>query len=249
MTLSRRLLIAAACLAAGVAAQAALQQHLSRAPASPYPAFRKELAACPLTLQPPAETEPASAAALPEVWRGVDLPGLEELRARLPFHADDLLSRGYRALPAGPVVKLYMVHSRIGEDRKHHPEICIREVAGAPEDEDARALIYLDPEHRRAVQRFRFRTGTGEYTTVYYWHYTFEPTPQAGQSFLQVLHQRLSQPAPSLTVQVASIASPEELAAVESSFLVALDAALQREHLPAGTRIGCDRQAVSLIRQ
>jgi hypothetical protein len=249
MNLSRRMLIAAACLALGVAAEVALQWHLARAPESPYPTLRQELAACPLELATRTEAPSAGASAASEVWKGIDLPGLEELRASLPFHADDLVLRAYREWPAGPLVNLYLVHSRIGDDRRHHPEVCIREVTGAPEDLDARALVYLDGEHQRAVQRFRFRTGTGQTTTVYYWHYTFEPAPQHGQSLVQFLHQRLSKPAPSLTVQVASAASPEELVVVEKSFLVAVDATLQKEHLPAGTRIGCDRQAVSLIRE
>jgi hypothetical protein len=249
MSLSRRLLIAATCLALGVAAETALESHLGSAAATSYPTLRKQLAACPLELRTTTESQPTAGSSPSEVWRGVDLPGLKEFRASLPFHADDLVLRGYRELPAGPLVNLYLVHSRSGEDRKHHPEVCIREVTGAPEDLQARGRIYLDAEHQRAVQRFRFRTGTGQYTTVYYWHYTFEPAPQQGQSLIQFLHQRLSQPAPSLTVQVASLASPEELVAVETTFLVVLDANLQKEHLPAGSRLGCDRQPVSLIRE
>src|SRR5262249_7754937 len=112
MSLSRRLLIAAACLALGVAAQVALVLHLARAPASPYPELRKALAACPAELRPTAPDESASATAASTVWRGGNLPGLDALRAKLPFEPHDLLSRGYQAVPSGPVVNLYMVHSR-----------------------------------------------------------------------------------------------------------------------------------------
>ena len=51
-----------------------------------------------------------------------------------------------------------MVYSHKGEDRKHHPEVCVREAAGKPEDVSARATLALDAER---PERF--------YDQNYYW--------------------------------------------------------------------------------
>ncbi|MCI0464607.1 MAG: EpsI family protein [Gemmataceae bacterium] len=183
------------------------------------------------------------------LWEGKAHPQQQGVRDRLPFQADDMLMRLYRSDASPHPVELYLVHSRAGEDRKHHPEVCLRDVAGAPEDPSARQIVYLDAEQKRPAQRFRFRTGTTEQTTVYYWHYTFSPLPREGQTFLQALHQRLSRPAPSVTVQVSTLAPPEQLAAVEQTFLPALDAALQAGQLPARTTVGYERLAILVVRE
>jgi hypothetical protein len=247
MRLSRRLILVTVCLAVGVLAQGALQWHLSAARATPYPDLARDLSDFPPALANPLAEGPAGDSSVPGGWQGFDRPGLDALRARLPFVADGLVSRVYQPAGAGPPVDLYMVYSRAGEDRKHHPEICIREAAGAPEDLGARAVLFLDDRGRRPVARFRFRTGTARYLTVYYWHYTLDPVASPGETFLQVLHQRLSHPAPSITVQVATAAPVDGLEVVEKDFLVAVDAVLQRDHLPATARIGCDRMPVRAV--
>jgi hypothetical protein len=136
-----------------------------------------------------------------------------------------------------------MVHSRTGEDRAHHPEICVRDVGGAQEDRHGRAVLFLDgPAQRRPVQRFRFRMpGADDHTTIYYWHYTLDPLPNAQQSTMQRWHLRWSRRAPSVTVQVATAAAPADLPHVERSFLAAVDAALRAQYLPDTARMGCER--------
>ena len=121
-------------------------------------------------------------------------------------------------------------------------------MAGAPEDTAARRVLYLDAAQKRPVQRFRFRTGNAEYTTVYYWHYTFAPLPREGLTLLQSLHQRLSRAAPSVTVQVATTAPPEQLALVETTFLPALDSALRAGPLPEQTTVDCQRLPILVLR-
>lgn len=243
MSLKKRLLIACSCLALGVALQFALQLHLSSGVAAPFPKLKKPLSALPQKLSEIEFTEGEKGT----VWIGKDNPHQDHLRKELPFVADDLLSRYYMQPETGVILNLYMVHSRSGEDRKHHPEICIGDVMGAEEDVTSRQLIFLDRHKKRAVQRFRFRTARHEWTTVYYWHYTFQPTETEGRSGLQKLHDMLSRQAPSITVQVSTTASANQLELVEKSFLVAIDTHLQQQHLPAGTRIGYNRLPVLLI--
>jgi hypothetical protein len=242
MTTARRWLILASVLLTGaVLVQGALLAHL--APANPdcYPRLLRPFVDLPLTLGEVEEGAETPA------WAGLDRPDLEALRKRLPFTADDLLNRVYQLRGTEQVVGVYMVHSRSGEDRKHHPEICIREVLGAPEDIAARRTLQLESDPTRPVQRFRFKTGTQQFTTVYYWHYTFTPPPEASRSLLQVAHLRLGYSAPSVTVQVVTNASLDGLAPIEQSFLPLLDANLSSHHLPP-SRMACDRMPMTLIR-
>jgi hypothetical protein len=243
MTLAQRLLLVAACFAVGLILQAGLSAHLSHTEAGIYPQLRGDLESLPLKLASPAQTGGTA-----DEWLGVDRPGLDDLRARLDF-ADGLVSRHYQSQANGQIVDLYMVYSRLGEDRKHHPEICIREVAGAPEDLSARGQVALDAAGERRVQRFRFRTGTSESTLVYYWHYTLDPELDPRQTFLQRLHLRLRQAAPSITVQVSTLVPLREAGEIEKKFLPALDRLLQNEYLPPTARIGCERLPIGLVRE
>jgi hypothetical protein len=215
---------------AALLAQLMLKAHLQADGGAAFPELTRPLAALPTRLGD---------------WQGRDLPDLASLRARLPF-ADDVLSRGY-TLAEGPAARLYAVYSRAGADREHHPEICVREVGGAAEDPAFAATLYLDAAQRRPVRRFRFRMGTEPAVAVYYWHYTLDAPVREGESLLQGLHRRLSRRAPSVTVQVATTAPPEELPRVERTLLPAVDAALTAAVLPATARPGCERLPIRKV--
>ncbi len=236
----RGLLAVVACLLGASLAEGGLAWYLHGAEATPYPELRAPFAALPQDLSAPGESKLG--------WHGRDVSNLDSFRAKLPYRADDLLYRIYAPSPSGAPLYLYLVYSRQGDDRKHHPEICIRDASGATEDFDARKQIPLDASGRRSVMRFRFRTGVGEYTTVYYWHYSLEAPPQPGQALLRRLYQRQNHPVPSITAQVSLVAAPAETEAVERGFLVAVDAALRAEQLPDTARIGCNRLPMTLIR-
>jgi exosortase len=238
----RGLVLAAVLLAVAVAGQFALAAHVRSAGEVSFPTLARPLDSLPLAFNDPATGEP--------VWTGANLPeGRAAILAQLPFRADDILVRGYRDARTGATVQLYMVHSRAGEDREHHPEICIRDVSGAPEDLSFRRRIPLRPDGRDEAQRFRFQTGVGRSVVVYYWHYTLVPAPNPSQTRLQTLHQRIGVAAPSLTVQVSmSTAEPRALASVEQHLLPALDAAARVAILPAGATAGCNRVPIALAR-
>ena len=128
----------------------------------------------------------------------------------------------------------------------------MREASGMNQDFRDNKIVYLDPATRkRPVQRMGFHNGSGGKTTVYYWHYTFEPTNTAGLSFLQVLHQKMIAPAPSITVQVATAAplNDDVKAAIEEGFLPMLDEAMQGGLVTFPSRVGCDRLPVAFIRE
>jgi hypothetical protein len=244
MTLQRRILLAIGCLAAGAAGQLALQAHLAGGVS--HPALRRPLHDFPLTLPNPQTGESDSNPVSLRAWLGTDQPESATLSAQFTF-ADELIARFYRLADAPIGARLYAVYSQRGLDREHHPEICMRDAAGCPEDEAAQALVYLGNDRTRAVQRFRFQTGTARFTYVYYWHYTRSAEVREGQSTLQALHERFGPRAPSVTVQVSSDAGPEDVKRIEESFLVAVDEAFRREVLPPTAKLGCERLPVRLI--
>lgn len=185
-------------------------------------------------------------------WIGETRADEQEILGQLPFKPDDMISRNYLLQSAGVYATLYMVHSRVAEDRKHHPEICIREVAGLPEVTPPDTLVLDGDKKKRPVRRFRFRTSPGMVTSVYYWHYTFQFAPTQEQSLFQTLHQTLGKPAPSITVQISTVAPENRLQAVETlveqTFLVALDNVLIKEHLPTKVEMGCESVPIALVR-
>jgi hypothetical protein len=180
-------------------------------------------------------------------WIGAANPSEAETRKQLPFTPDALLLRTYVNGDRSLALGLYMVHSRQADDRKHHPEVCIRDVTGATEDLASRKILFVDAERKRPIQRFRFKTSATQHTTVYYWHYTLPPVPRAGATPLQVMYQRINTPAPSVTVQVSLAAEKEQLETVETGFLVVLDQALRDQYLPQGTVMACDRIPIALL--
>jgi hypothetical protein len=246
MTLLARLLLISAFLGATLAAQLALHWHMRGGEALDYAHLRKSLPQLPLNF--PASEDKSSPAKY-GAWFGNANPAADAIiRAQLPFKPDDLLCRTYVKNDLSIGLNLYMVYSRKGEDRKHHPEICIRDVTGATEDLNARKILYVDAEGKRPIQRFRFRADATQYTTVYYWHYTLPRVPRAGETDLQVMYQRMNKPAPSITVQVSMTAELDQLEPVEKGFLVSLDQAMRDQQLPDGAVMGCDRIPIALLR-
>ena len=235
----RGLTFGAALLALGVVAQLALAQHIQNAGELSYPPLVGSFESLPLAFNDPSTGH--------RTWIGQDLTEIRDAtRKKLPFQADDLLMRVYQN-STGAFARLYIVHSRAGEDRKHHPEICIRDVSGAPEDIRFREQIPLN--ENATAQRFRFQTGATRSVVVYYWHYTPTPTPNPDQTRLQSLHQRIGVTAPSVTVQV-SVGTDDKrtLDSVEKQLLPAIDLAARQKILPPGTETGSNRIPIGLVR-
>lgn len=230
----RRMLAAAGITGVLAVGNGLLFWHLTSAPAE-YSHLLTPLADLPLTFGTPEDG-----------WVGRE--NEERRQATLPqlkFDFREVLLRDYVHTSGRMGVSLYTIYSRTGEDRKHHPEICIREVSGAPEDVQMRAKVPLSETGRKG-QRFRFRT-RGQATAVYYWHYRLPPAP-AERSMIQELHQRIAAVAPSVTVQVTLAGDREaDLKLVEATFLPALDRAL-RAAAPDGTVVACNRVPIPLSR-
>jgi exosortase len=245
----RRLLWAVGVLAVGVAAQFALGAHLHQAGEASYPplvgrfeSMHKEADGKIVIRNPETGME---------VWVGQEMDeAREKTREKLTFQVDDLLMRFYARLDNRAVGQLYMVYSPAGEDRKHHPEICIRDVGGAPEDVAFRREVPLDADGTAHATRFRFRTGAGRSLVVYYWHYTPRPNPVPGQTALQTIHQRVGISAPSVTAQLTVPGDdPAAVEMVEQQLLPAIHREAIQKVLPPGTDTGCNRVPIGLSRQ
>src|SRR5262245_56418325 len=118
MCLTRRLLLANACLAIGLLGQLLLQWHLASAEETPFPPLTKPLARLSLLLPVAGESKSR--------WQGAEAPGREQRRGQLKFDVEEMVWRTYQKQGTPLALNLYMVYTRDGEDRKHHPEICIR---------------------------------------------------------------------------------------------------------------------------
>jgi exosortase len=235
----RRWLVAAAVVAALLGLTMLFEWHIAAGGRASYPEMAGKFAQVPYEFAADDKTV---------LWQGGELDTVrEETRKKLPFDADDLSYRGYQTVDGRYQALVYMVHSRDGEDRKHHPEVCIRDVSGAPEVPGGRVQVPLSGPGREA-QRFRFQTGGGRSMAVYYWHYTVPPKEKPW-SPLQRVHQAVGTEKPSVTVQLTTVGDdPRALAFIEKTLLPQLDAALATKVLPPDTPARCDRLPVVFVR-
>jgi hypothetical protein len=245
---TRRLLIAAGVLTLGVAAEFALGAHLRQAGEQSYPVLLGRLESLHqgpngrIVVRDPQNGQP--------IWIGKDMPEARDaILQKLYFKVEDVLVRVYQN-GDGTQAQLYMVYTLIGEDRKHHPEICVRDAGGAPEDLRFRQEVPLAADGSASAMRFRFRTGAARSMVIYYWHYSPRPTLLDGQTAVQTIHQRIGVSAPSVTVQLTVYNdTPQALEAVERQLLPALHQEALQKVLPPGTETGCDRVPVRLARE
>lgn len=241
MTTVSRIWLSAYVLGAALAVEAGLIGHMLLGPSNSYPALRKPFGNLPTTLA--VEAPDAS----PVIWSCLPHPAEKTIRQSLPFEPVDLMYRHCQSADKSIFAECYAVHSANGEDRKHHPEICIRDVQGVPEVESGRALIQLgDPKLDRKVQRYCFKRGETDTTTVYYWHYTFVPDTQRQQTWLQMLHQTFSRFPPSVTVQITTTATRDRWPIIEKALLAPLDDHLRSHYLPDGIIMDCDRLPIAI---
>jgi exosortase len=231
-------------LAAGCCVSFALDRHMGLADGPAPTGLRRPLAELPEELIPPPELAQETDSVSLGAWHSQ--PVAKATPSDVPFYADEWLTRYYAVPEAGLIARVFLAYSADGSDRQHHPEICLRDVSGWPEDRAARATLELNPAVRSPAARFRFYLGTSRPVTVYYWHYTVETPLPDGATWLQRLHRRLARGGPSLTVQVATNAHGEGLTRIERELLPALDEALRASHLPAGVRQGAERLPIRL---
>lgn len=173
-------------------------------------------------------------------WEGSDRPITDEKT----LYADQHFQRLYVNSHTNQQLLVWMVYSREGEDRGHHPEVCMA-VAGRPEDTSERQE-FACPGHAAPIQQFRFGV-PGDRQWVYYWHYTLLPPKGAETTDLQRFYQRLHRRPASVTLEIFAPESKPTDGEHAREFAVLLDAAMQDHLGPTAVR-GSKRLPVTVIR-
>lgn len=177
-------------------------------------------------------------------WTAHPHPEIDKVKQKSEF-ADDLLLRAY-VNDLGQAAAVYLVYSATGQDRQHHPEICLRDAGGAMEIKRDRMQIPIQSNTGLYAERFRY-VRNRQTTTVYYWHYTIMPTELNTLTALQRVHLRQQEGWPSVTVQVqTNMDDPHALRMIEISLLPTLHAILQ-ELLPDKTISGSARLSIRFL--
>jgi hypothetical protein len=172
-------------------------------------------------------------------WKGSDRPITDEKT----LYADQHLQRLYVNVRTQQSVLVWLAYSRDGEDRGHHPEVCMA-VAGRPEDASERQT-FPAPGHIAPIQQYRFGT-PGDRQWVYYWHYTLTPPKTAETTELQRFYQRLHRRPSSITLEVFAPESRPTDGEHAREFALLLDEAIQSHLVPTATR-GSQRLPVTVI--
>jgi Protein of unknown function (DUF3485) len=206
MRIHRRLLTMAFVLAAAVCAQFFLDRHLEAVVSQPSTPLQKPLAVFPQKLGR---------------WQGQDL----KIGEREAAVGDEAVKRVYFDPMRRQRLTLWMVYSKVGADRSHHPEVCMA-VAGHPEDRSARRAFAV-PGHAEPIQQYRFGR-TGRMLRVFYWYYTLpggQPEELDGlQQHYRSTHFRPS----SVTLEVFAAENECDEAAARE-FVTRVDAAIQAQ--------------------
>jgi Protein of unknown function (DUF3485) len=214
-----RLLTAAAVLLACLALHLLVVRHLEAAGELRAIALERALAELPVRIGG---------------WVGRDVEVTDENQK----FGDDYVQREYRLPNTRQGALVWIVYTADGEDRGHHPEICMA-VAGKAENTAERRTLEV-PGHEQPVQQYRFGTDS-ESQWVFYWHYTFNPPVNEELDELQRTYQRMRRRPSSMTLEVFAPggADIEQL----HQFVMALDAAVQA-HLPVHAERGSRRSPV-----
>lgn len=222
MRFGYRLLTAAAIVMACVLLHVLVVRHLAAAGELPTIGLRRPLAELPMSIGG---------------WVGRDV----EINDENQNFGEDFVQRIYQ-LPGTPQGALvWIVYAADGEDRGHHPEICMA-VAGKREHTDERATLDV-PGHEQPVQQYRFGS-SHDSQWVFYWHYTLNPPPNEELDDLQRTYQRMRRRPSSMTLEVFAPGGTD--IAKLHEFVIELDAAVH-EHLPAHAERGSRRSPVIYV--
>jgi len=223
-----RIAVVAGTLGIALAAQTAFFGYLQAAGPLPAVPLAQPLQAFPRAL---------------EQWHGSETPLSD---ARL-LYGDDRLSRVYSSGNHRQGCRLWMVYSATGEDRGHHPEVCMR-AAGMSENPRGRGALSA-AGHPQPIQQYLFaHAGEGGGLLGFYWYYTLVPPRVETTSSLQRAYQQCQRRASSLTIEVFTPVVAEQDVEVARQFVRAVDRAIQSS-LPPGAVRGSQRLPVFLVNE
>lgn len=218
MKLGIRLFAVAVVVGACLVAHLLVVRHLKAPGDIPTVAPARPLAELPMTIGN---------------WVGEDIEVTDENQK----FGEDYVQRAYR-LGNSQGALVWIVYAADGEDRGHHPEICMA-VAGKQENSSARATLDV-PGFEQPVQQYQFGTEQ-ESQWVFYWHYTLNPPPNEQLDEMQRTFQRMRRRPSSMTLEVFAPGGAD--VAQLQQFVIDLDRAVQ-EMLPPFAERGSRRSPV-----
>ncbi len=173
-------------------------------------------------------------------WHGQDREPDEDTT----LYGDEYIQRDYTHATRGQTVALWTTYSHAGEDRGHHPEVCMV-VAGKREDASVRQTCPVGDD-QDAVQQYRFAGPLGDRQWVFYWHFTMPPHDPPGITDFQKLYQRLRRRPSSLTIEVFAPEKRADDAEYAREFVSLVDRALA-EHVGSTAVRGNVRLPVTVV--
>ena len=173
-------------------------------------------------------------------WQGIEKEPDDDQK----LYGDEYIQRYYFDAMREQSVALWLTYSRLGDDRNHHPEVCMV-AAGKVEDRAVRQVCPVegagDP-----IEQYRYAGPSGDRQWVFYWHYTLPPPEQVQLRPLQKLYQRLRHRPSSITIEVfAPDNSPTDVDSARK-FVQLVDAALRKHVGPTAIR-GSNRLQVTVV--
>lgn len=224
MSLTSRVALIVVALGLATVVHVGMARHLESVGPLPEVPLAQPLAELPLEM---------------DAWSGHEMPVTSENA----MFGDDYIQRGYAHATTGQSLTAWLVYCADGEDRGHHPEVCMA-VAGHPEDPSVRQTLELG-DGGAPIQQYRFGSGAHG-VWVFYWHYTLPPPEDDQISEVQRVYQRLRRRPSSLTLEVFAPAQVESDVEDVRQFVRQLDAEVQALVGPDAIR-GSTRSPVTVV--
>lgn len=168
-------------------------------------------------------------------WRGADFPCPEEWK-----YGDEYVYRVYQNRFTGHRLFMWIVFSKTGLDRNHHPEVCMA-VSGKPEYLEMRRDFHIGGSES-PIQQYMFGDQYDR-QWVFYWYYTLPLHGLNELSQVQRLFVHLRHSPPSLSIQVFSPELTDDGGTRSREFVKLMDAALQRQ-VGSGVKRGSKRARI-----
>jgi exosortase len=154
-------------------------------------------------------------------WQGADFPCPEEWK-----YGDEYVYRVYQNRITGHRLFMWIVFSKTGLDRNHHPEVCMA-VSGKPEYLEMRREFDIG-RSQSPIQQYMFGDQYDR-QWVFYWYYTLPLHGLNELDQVQRLFVNLRGRPPSLSIQVFSPELTDDDGTRSRDFVQLMDAALQRQ--------------------
>ncbi len=173
-------------------------------------------------------------------WRGIDREPDDDQK----LYGDQYIQRYYIHPSQEKTVALWLTYSQIGDDRNHHPEVCMT-AAGKREDRAARQTCPVEGSGN-PPQQYRFEGPTGDRQWVFYWHYTLSLPDQNEAHPLQDLYRRLRRRPSSVTIEVFAPENSSSDLEFAQEFVRLVDSSL-RNHVGPDAIRGNQRLRVTVV--